>query len=168
MRYTSVSGVNKLVGNYTSVLNDLIDNGYRVIEVKNTWIDDKNPYKGVNVSILAPSGQKFELQFHTPESLEAKEVMHKLYEEARLPTTPLGRKNELVKEMCEISRVLEKPKNIELLKSIKNDVTKTINSDKNKDERISLDDRIKKAKQSSIKDRNIDRLPNKNDMNIER
>lgn len=113
VRYTSVSDFDKLAENYSCTINSLKDKDYNVIETKNTWDNEKNPYKGVNVSLESPEGQKFELQFHTPESLEAKEKMHKLYEEARLPSTPLERREELAKEMGEISSSLERPKDID-------------------------------------------------------
>ncbi|MGW1284631.1 hypothetical protein ACWDBD_17650 [Streptomyces sp. NPDC001118] len=49
---------------------------------KNTWQDPV--YKGVNTTWQQQeSGQKFELQFHTPDSFQAKTDNHELYEIAR-------------------------------------------------------------------------------------
>jgi hypothetical protein len=49
---------------------------------KNTWQDPV--YKGINTSWQSQeSGQKFELQFHTPDSFQAKTDNHELYEIAR-------------------------------------------------------------------------------------
>ena len=47
-------------------------------------------------------GYNFELQFHTKESLEAKELAHKLYEKQRLPETPEKEKESLAREMDKI------------------------------------------------------------------
>ncbi|ARP72326.1 hypothetical protein LK07_24040 [Streptomyces pluripotens] len=49
---------------------------------KNTWQDPV--YKGINTTWQnQESGQKFELQFHTPDSFQAKTDNHELYEIAR-------------------------------------------------------------------------------------
>lgn len=53
-------------------------------------------YKGINSTwIDGTSGQKVEVQFHTAESLEAKETTHPLYEEERAPSTSPQRRAEL-------------------------------------------------------------------------
>ena len=58
-------------------------------------------------------GYNFELQFHTKESLEAKELAHKLYEKQRLPETPEKEKESLAREMDKIfNEVPVPPKNI--------------------------------------------------------
>ena len=56
----------------------------RCIYCKNSW---SNPeYKGVNTRWMTPDGQRFEVQFHTPESFHAKhEVTHQAYERIRNP-----------------------------------------------------------------------------------
>ena len=57
---------------------------------KNLWAKDQ--YKGVNSQWLRPeSGLRFEVQFHTPESLEAKELTHGAYERVRTPAPPAER-----------------------------------------------------------------------------
>ncbi|GAA2690440.1 ATP nucleotide 3'-pyrophosphokinase [Streptomyces lunalinharesii] len=61
----------------------------------NTWGRTKG-YKAVNSGWNAPrSGQRFEVQFHTPESKAAQLETHKIYEEQRLPGTPPERRREL-------------------------------------------------------------------------
>jgi hypothetical protein len=55
-------------------------------------------YKGINTSWRDPvSGQVFEVQFHTPESLRIKTLTHAWYEEKRLPNTTLVREADLQK-----------------------------------------------------------------------
>jgi hypothetical protein len=56
--------------------------GFELIQLKNLWAGDQ--YKGVNSQWCRPeTGSRFEVQFHTPESLEAKELTHKAYERIR-------------------------------------------------------------------------------------
>ena len=58
--------------------------GFELIKLKNLWTDDQ--YKGINSQWRRPeTGLRFEMQFHTPESLEAKELTHKAYERLRRP-----------------------------------------------------------------------------------
>jgi hypothetical protein len=63
------------------------DEVQRVVKVKNYWT--KDGYRGVNVVMKSDTGQKYELQFHTPKSLDVKErVSHPLYEKLRTTTDP--------------------------------------------------------------------------------
>jgi hypothetical protein len=56
--------------------------GFELIKLKNLWPD--NQYKGINSQWRRPeTGSRFEMQFHTPESLEAKELTHQAYERIR-------------------------------------------------------------------------------------
>ena len=41
--------------------------GYQMIFRANRWVDDPE-YRGMNSRWLTPDGDRFELQFHTPES----------------------------------------------------------------------------------------------------
>jgi hypothetical protein len=56
--------------------------GSDLIKLKNLWAADQ--YKGVNSQWrVLDTGTRFEMQFHTPESLEAKELTHEAYERIR-------------------------------------------------------------------------------------
>lgn len=56
--------------------------GFELIKLKNLWSD--NQYKGINSQWRRlETGSRFEMQFHTPESLEAKELTHQAYERIR-------------------------------------------------------------------------------------
>ncbi|MGH3247575.1 MAG: hypothetical protein ACRDOI_15400 [Trebonia sp.] len=58
--------------------------GFDPIKIKNLWHADQ--YKGINSQWRRPeTGLRFEIQFHTPESLEAKELTHEAYERLRRP-----------------------------------------------------------------------------------
>lgn len=114
IRYTSVKEPGSLTQHYFSVIADLENKGYNIVRVKNTWGKVHEPYKGINAVIEAPSKQKFELQFHTPESFDLKEnKLHKLYEEARLTSTSKERIWELTQQMQQMSQSLTKPSGIE-------------------------------------------------------
>jgi hypothetical protein len=59
--------------------------GFTQVERRNTWTSDQ--YKGINTQWLEPqSGVRFEVQFHTQASLEAKELTHQAYERIRTVT----------------------------------------------------------------------------------
>jgi hypothetical protein len=59
--------------------------GFTQVERRNTWSSDR--YKGINTQWLEPqSGVRFEVQFHTQASLEAKELTHQAYERIRTIT----------------------------------------------------------------------------------
>jgi hypothetical protein len=58
------------------------ENGFRLITRKNSWEEEE--YKGINSQWIEPdTGQRFELQFHTHISFEAKQITHKAYERLR-------------------------------------------------------------------------------------
>jgi hypothetical protein len=57
--------------------------GFELIKLKNLWHADQ--YKGVNSQWRAPeTGTRCEIQFHTAESLEVKELTHEAYERIRI------------------------------------------------------------------------------------
>jgi hypothetical protein len=61
--------------------------GFELDRLKNTWRGQQ--YKGINTQWLEPrSGVRFEVQFHTQASLEAKELTHEAYERIRTITEP--------------------------------------------------------------------------------
>jgi hypothetical protein len=87
VRYTIKAGHD----DYTSVTNDAMERmraaGFERQDVKNFW--GKDGYQGINSVWKDPAtGRTFEMQFHTADSLEAKEATHEIYDVARLPATP--------------------------------------------------------------------------------
>jgi hypothetical protein len=84
VRYTSVIDVANYSDGVQATLKGLEDAGYTVDpkRIKNFW-DTGDDYQGINAKVRHPSGFEFELQFHTPESLKAKEQTHPHYEEFR-------------------------------------------------------------------------------------
>ncbi|MPW25958.1 hypothetical protein GC105_09160 [Alkalibaculum sp. M08DMB] len=85
LRYTYISPSSSLSEKTLSSIVEYNKKVYNTIEIKNYWLDDTNPYNGINTTLTAPNGQKFEMQYHTPESFELKDgKMHDLYEKSRL------------------------------------------------------------------------------------
>jgi SPP1 gp7 family putative phage head morphogenesis protein len=117
IRYTAIASVMGLVNTYFLTVRFLTDAGYTLVKTKNTWLDDHSAYKGINSVFRDPKGQTFELQFHTPESFDAKQnQMHEYYEEQRASSTSPERKKELEALMMELSRQLVRPVNIDKIK----------------------------------------------------
>jgi hypothetical protein len=73
----------------------LREQGFELHSLRNTWSDDQ--YKGVNSQWIEPdTGQRFEVQFHTRISYEAKQLTHDAYK--RLRTHQADKFEELVLE----------------------------------------------------------------------
>jgi hypothetical protein len=61
---------------------------------RNSW--DSDQYKGINTQWREPeTGQRFEVQFHTWASFEAKQLSHAAYERIRNTRTPAAELDEL-------------------------------------------------------------------------
>lgn len=118
IRYTLGSkNPDTLVERMNAAIAELNEMGYNTITLKNTWNNPKNPYKGINTIVAAPNGQKFEIQYHTRESFETKEKMHKLYEDWRRFEDKTSKEAiKLSEEMTTLSKGLSVPKNIEKVK----------------------------------------------------
>ncbi|MEU1277677.1 hypothetical protein [Streptomyces sp. NPDC005805] len=83
-RYTLTFPTAEYTAATEQVYGQLREQGYRPVpgSEKNTWEDPV--YKGLNTTWENPDrGEKFELQFHTPDSFRAKMDNHELYELAR-------------------------------------------------------------------------------------
>lgn len=59
-------------------------NEYKIEKIKNYWINQKNPYLGINVNLITEDGVRFEIQFHTKESRIANDNTHRWYSAKRL------------------------------------------------------------------------------------
>jgi hypothetical protein len=82
--------------------------GFELIKLKNLWTGDQ--YKGINSQWRRPeTGLRFEVQFHTPESLEAKELTHKAYERLRRTETMQIERDELEKYQSRVNALLITP-----------------------------------------------------------
>lgn len=108
-----------LVERMNAAIDGFAEMGYNTSELKNTWNNSFDPYNGINTTVVAPNGQKFEVQYHTKESFDLKNgEMHKLYEQARLIEDKKSAEYlELQDKMYELSDALTVPSGIERVKS---------------------------------------------------
>ncbi len=120
IRYTlGTDNADDLVEKMNTAIEGFAEIGYNTTVLKNTWNSVKDPYRGINTTIVAPNGQKFEVQYHTKESFDLKNgEMHKLYEQARLiDDTESAEFLALRDKMFELSDTLTAPKGVERVKS---------------------------------------------------
>jgi hypothetical protein len=97
---------------YTQAYHDIKvrmeSRGYEMYQVKNSWADVE--YKGINTRWVTPDGQRFEVQFHTPESFHAKQyITHGAYERIRNPLTSDAERAELEEFQREVSLWIQAP-----------------------------------------------------------
>lgn len=109
VRYTFCSEPATYQDAYWNIKGMLEERGYTMFYSKNHWRDDPE-YKGINSRWVTPEGQRFELQFHTPESFNAKqEVTHDSYERIRNPLTVRSEQRELNAFQREVSSWISTP-----------------------------------------------------------
>jgi hypothetical protein len=115
VRYTMKIPDNGYVDGVNEAVSRLQANEYGNVSWKNTWGSDG--YQGINSAWRDPtSGQVFEVQFHTPDSFDAKMVTHDLYEQIRLPGTPPGVREELIQQQSQIFAGIPIPPGLTLLR----------------------------------------------------
>lgn len=120
VRYTNLCNSIKFYDNYCDIVEKLTNKGYTLCRVKNTFSKPGVAYRGLNTVFSTTDGFYFELQFHTPESLKLKDMIHELYEQMRLDTTPVDKKKALEAKMVELSSQLRTPYNSEKIKDLNN------------------------------------------------
>jgi hypothetical protein len=82
--------------------------GHEMYYSQNHWSHPE--YKGINTRWVTPQGQRFEVQFHTPESHHAKEyVTHWAYERIRDPATSDEERGQLKAFQREVSSWIRIP-----------------------------------------------------------
>jgi hypothetical protein len=101
MRYTYQFENDHYESGYWDVHRCLVQNGYSLDFRRNSW--DSSQYRGLNTRWRTPEGQLFEVQFHTPESFEAKQLTHKAYERIRSPATSDHERDDLYAFQGEVS-----------------------------------------------------------------
>lgn len=115
VRYTALSNSNDFTSNFNKAVYNLTKKRYNMSRVKNSLPNVNAPYRGVNTVVMTPDGFNFELQFHTPESLDIKEKIHPLYEEQRKTSTSLKRQAELKAQMQELTKSIPTPPGAETI-----------------------------------------------------
>jgi hypothetical protein len=108
LRFTYCLEPDNYVRGYYDIEARLEDAGHEMYQSTNYWADPE--YKGINTRWITHQGQRFEVQFHTPESFHAKEVLtHKAYERIRDPTTSRPELRELHAFQRELSAWIQVP-----------------------------------------------------------
>jgi hypothetical protein len=108
IRYTFCLRPETYTRGYLDIKERLENRGYEIYQCKNSWDDAE--YKGVNTRWVTPQGQRFEVQFHTPESFHAKQyVTHSAYERIRNPLTSDKERAELEAFQREVSSWIQIP-----------------------------------------------------------
>jgi hypothetical protein len=89
--------------------------GFELVRLKNYWSDDQ--YKGINSQWMDPdSGQRFEVQFHTYMSFEAKQLTHSTYERLRCGAASEIEESELEELQQELTGTIPVPPGAEDIK----------------------------------------------------
>ena len=95
IRYTFQYQETRYTQGVRADIKRLQERGFELDKLKNSWSGDQ--YRGINSQwIDSATGQRFELQFHTRISFEAKQLTHGAYE--RLRTQQADKFEELVLE----------------------------------------------------------------------
>jgi hypothetical protein len=102
IRYTFCAEPENYREVYWDIKERLEARGYEMQYSENHWYDTQ--YKGINTRWVAAEGERFEVQFHTPESVYAKQhITHEAYERLRNPLTHDDERRELrvfQREVC--------------------------------------------------------------------
>ena len=86
IRYTFCFQPENYVRGYYDIKARLEGYGHEMYLSNNSW--SGREYKGINTRWVTQEGQRFEVQFHTPESFHAKQyITHEAYERIRNPMT---------------------------------------------------------------------------------
>jgi hypothetical protein len=111
IRYTFCARSESYAGGYYDLKERLESRGYEMFESRNSW--DGTEYRGINTRWVTQQGQRFELQFHTPESYHAKEcVTHRAYERIRNPLTRDEERDELKEFQEEVCGHIQVPNGV--------------------------------------------------------
>jgi hypothetical protein len=108
IRYTFCLRQEDYSRGFDEVKQRLEDCGYEMYLAKNWWMNLE--YKGINTRWVTPEGQRFEVQFHTPDSFHAKQhVSHEAYERLRNPSISKREREELHSFQQEVSSSVPVP-----------------------------------------------------------
>jgi hypothetical protein len=111
VRFTFEYSESHYVGGVQADVERLKAAGYELLKLKNLW--GKDQYKGINSQWLRPeTALRFEIQFHTPESREAKELTHKAYERLRDPHTSKTEEGALEDYQRRVNSLVRIPPNV--------------------------------------------------------
>ena len=110
--YTFEIPDDRYIDDVQRALRDFSERGYKFDqEPKNYWriLDEREPYNGIDVNLIAPNGTKIEVQFHTPSSYRAKETMKPLLERQRAAGVSPTTFDEIQTELTKIAQDVTSP-----------------------------------------------------------
>lgn len=117
IRYTFCFEPEHYSEGYLDVKCRLEQREYQMIYCKNHWQEDSG-YKGINTRWVTPGGQRFEIQFHTAESFDAKQhATHWSYERLRNPLTNDAERMELRSYQREVSSWISLPEGVSTIEN---------------------------------------------------
>ena len=119
LRYTEVVNHDEMADKVRDTVALLEEKGYTLDEIDNKYLNKDGRYKAVHLNATSPSGQAFEIQVHSQETLAASRATHKMYEEWRNPETSTERKAELYTSIKSTYDSLPLPRGIEQLENYK-------------------------------------------------
>lgn len=108
-RYTMLIKSGDYKSTIQQTVHDLEDQGYRFDDRrwKNTW--GSGDYRAINTTVQSPNGDFFELQFHTPESLDVKNANHGDYKIAQDEDTSAAKRAEIYQRMLDRADTIPTP-----------------------------------------------------------
>ena len=108
IRYTYCFQPENYTRGYYDIKERFESRGHEMFYSKNYWTDPE--YKGINMRWVTAEGQRFEVQFHTPDSFHAKhQVTHLAYERIRNTSTSRAELRELHAFQREVSSWVQVP-----------------------------------------------------------
>jgi hypothetical protein len=108
VRYTFCFHPENYTKGYYDIKESLERRGYEMYQSANSWTHAE--YKGINTRWVTADGQRFEVQFHTPDSFHAKQyVTHVAYARIRNPLTSDAERAELKEFQREVSSCIQAP-----------------------------------------------------------
>lgn len=115
VRFTAIYSDKDFVNGYKSFKQSLLEKGYSESRCKNyfdLFRQGKVKHKSVQSVFSAPDGYKFEVQFHTRASQDAKDKKVPLYEEARAKGVTKTRLRQLEMEMERLGKSVKDPPDV--------------------------------------------------------
>ena len=117
VRYTAVVDHDSIVDATLRTAKNFKELGFEVVEIDNKYLESDPVYKGMHMLIQDSRGTAFEVQIHSEQSLEVKNAIHPLYEEARKLKPEDPEVVVLKNKMREVTRTLPTPKDVDKIKS---------------------------------------------------
>jgi hypothetical protein len=117
LRYTCQFESADYAEGYHAVCRELQSRGCELILCRNSW--SSTQYAGINTRWQVAAGQNFELQFHTIESFEAKQLTHGAYERLRNPQTDRREMGELRDFQQRVVSVVRPPRQTEQIRDFR-------------------------------------------------